>query len=91
MAERTRLRLDRALARLGLGTRKKVRSLIKQGRVEVDGEVITDHGFILSDPADVYKRQGHASIETTMDIYAEVNSDKKKESIENLAKNLDVF
>ena len=34
---------------------------------------------------------GHASIETTMDIYAEANSDKKKESIENLAKNLDIF
>lgn len=34
---------------------------------------------------------GHASIETTMDIYAEVNSDKKKESIEKLTKNLDVF
>ena len=33
----------------------------------------------------------HASIETTMDIYAEVNSDKKKESIEKLTKNLDVF
>lgn len=51
MAESTRLRLDRALARLGLGTRKEVRRLIKQGRVEVDGEVITDHGFIISDPA----------------------------------------
>ncbi|HES4924689.1 TPA: site-specific integrase [Streptococcus pyogenes] len=34
---------------------------------------------------------GHASIETTMDIYAEVNSDKKKESIEKLTKYLDVF
>lgn len=34
---------------------------------------------------------GHASIETTMDIYAEVNSDKKKESIEKLTKHLDVF
>ena len=34
---------------------------------------------------------GHASIDTTMDIYAEENSDKKKESIENLAKNLDIF
>ena len=34
---------------------------------------------------------GHASIETTMDIYAEVNGDKKKESIEKLTKNLDVF
>lgn len=34
---------------------------------------------------------GHASIETTMDIYAEVNDTKKKEAIENLARNLDVF
>lgn len=34
---------------------------------------------------------GHASIETTMDIYAEVTDAKKKESIENLARNLDVF
>ncbi len=34
---------------------------------------------------------GHANIETTMDIYAEINDSKKKESLENLAKNLDVF
>jgi site-specific recombinase XerD len=31
---------------------------------------------------------GHASIETTMDIYAEVTESKKQESIENLARNL---
>jgi Site-specific recombinase XerD len=34
---------------------------------------------------------GHASIETTMDIYAEVTDSKKQEAIENLARNLDVF
>lgn len=34
---------------------------------------------------------GHASIETTMDIYAEVTDSKKQESIEKLARNLNVF
>lgn len=34
---------------------------------------------------------GHANIETTMDIYAEVTDMKKTEAIENLSKNLNVF
>lgn len=34
---------------------------------------------------------GHASVETTMDIYAEVNDGKLQESMEALARNLDVF
>lgn len=34
---------------------------------------------------------GHANIETTLDIYAEVNYSKKKEAIENLSHSLDVF
>ena len=34
---------------------------------------------------------GHANIETTMDIYAEVTDAKKKEAIENLSHNLDIF
>ena len=34
---------------------------------------------------------GHASVETTMDIYAEINDGKLQESMEALAKNLDVF
>lgn len=34
---------------------------------------------------------GHANIETTMDIYAEVTDMKKQEAIENLSRNLDVF
>lgn len=34
---------------------------------------------------------GHADIETTMNIYAEATNSKKKESLANLSKNLDVF
>ena len=34
---------------------------------------------------------GHADIETTMDIYAEVTETKKYESIQELARKLDVF
>ena len=34
---------------------------------------------------------GHANIETTLDIYADVTQDKKKEALEILSKNLDVF
>ena len=34
---------------------------------------------------------GHASIETTMDIYAEVVDEKKTEAIQKLAYKLDVF
>lgn len=34
---------------------------------------------------------GHADVSTTMNIYAEANESVTKESIENLAKNLDVF
>ena len=34
---------------------------------------------------------GHASIETTMDIYAEVTEMRKKEALDNLSANLDVF
>ncbi len=34
---------------------------------------------------------GHASIETTMDIYATVNDDRKKIALDNLAINLNIF
>ena len=34
---------------------------------------------------------GHANIETTMDIYAEVTDKKKEEAIQNLAHKVDVF
>ncbi len=34
---------------------------------------------------------GHTSIETTMDIYAEVTEMTKKEALDNLSANLDIF
>lgn len=34
---------------------------------------------------------GHANIETTMDIYAEVTDMKKQKAMQNLSRNLDVF
>ncbi|HHU53394.1 MAG TPA: rRNA pseudouridine synthase [Clostridiaceae bacterium] len=41
-------RLDKILAKSGYGTRKEVKHLIKEGRVELAGEVITDVGFKIS-------------------------------------------
>lgn len=40
-----RERLDKVLANMGLGTRKEVKQLVKQGLVEVDGSVATDPGM----------------------------------------------
>ncbi len=34
---------------------------------------------------------GHADVSTTMNIYAEVNDSTTRESLEKLAKNLDIF
>lgn len=34
---------------------------------------------------------GHANIETTMDVYAEATAEKKRESMDNLSKKLNVF
>lgn len=34
---------------------------------------------------------GHADINTTMNIYAEVTESKKRESIEHLSKNMKIF
>jgi integrase len=34
---------------------------------------------------------GHADVTTTMNIYAEVNNEVARESLENLAKNMNVF
>lgn len=38
-------RLDRLLARLGLGSRKEVARLVRAGRVRVGGEAVLDPGF----------------------------------------------
>ena len=44
MAEK-RLRLDKLLGRMGVGTRKEIRKLVKAGRVTVGGEVAEDPGM----------------------------------------------
>ena len=38
------MRLDKLLAHSGFGTRKQVRGIIKDELVQVDGEVVIDHG-----------------------------------------------
>ena len=40
-----RERLDKVLANMGLGTRKEVKVLVKQGLVVVEGVVATDTGM----------------------------------------------
>ena len=40
-----KLRLDRWLSTLGEGSRSQLQKLIRQGRVMVDGQVITDPGY----------------------------------------------
>jgi 23S rRNA pseudouridine2605 synthase len=42
---RVRIRLDRALSKLGLASRRDARSLITEGRVSVRGHVVTDPAF----------------------------------------------
>lgn len=41
MAEKDRLRLDKVLSHLGLGTRKEIKKIVKSGRVSVNGEFIS--------------------------------------------------
>lgn len=37
-------RLDKVLGHMAIGTRKEVKDIIKEGRVRVDGQVVTNHG-----------------------------------------------
>ncbi|HAA82871.1 MAG TPA: rRNA pseudouridine synthase, partial [Thermotoga naphthophila] len=43
------MRLDRYLSNSGVGTRKEVKKLIKQGRVTVNGRVVLDPGHSVSE------------------------------------------
>lgn len=45
MAEKERQRLDKVLAHMGLGTRKEAKKLIKERKVEVNGELAQDPGL----------------------------------------------
>ena len=39
------MRLDKVLADLGIGTRKELKQLIRSGRVNVNGETVSDPGM----------------------------------------------
>ncbi len=43
------MRIDRALANSGLGSRKEIRLLLKSGRVHLTGQPVTDPGLQLTD------------------------------------------
>ena len=43
------MRLDKLLANSGYGTRSEVKEILRQGRVCIDGEVIRDPGFSVSE------------------------------------------
>ncbi|MCR2803228.1 pseudouridine synthase [Paenibacillus soyae] len=45
-----KLRIDKLLAHMGLGTRSEIKKAVKQGKVTVDGKVAKDSGLIV-DPA----------------------------------------
>lgn len=47
------MRLDKLLAHCGLGTRKDVKSMIKDGRVRVNDTIIKKDGFILDENKDL--------------------------------------
>jgi 16S rRNA pseudouridine516 synthase len=51
LQEETKMRLDRALANSGYGSRSEIRKLIRLGQVTVAGEVIRDPAFPLGGPA----------------------------------------
>ena len=46
-----RMRLDRMLAQMGLGTRSQVREMVRAGRVTVDGAAARDAGLQLDPDA----------------------------------------
>jgi len=59
-------RLDKVLASLGIGSRKEVRALIKQGRVRIDGEVALDPARRLAAGTARIEVDGRALVPGTM-------------------------
>lgn len=51
-------RLDKILANLGFGSRKEVKSLVKNGRVEVDGEIVKDSSMSIDPEKSIVKVNG---------------------------------
>ncbi|WP_406677059.1 pseudouridine synthase [Moorella sp. ACPs] len=58
MAAKERQRLDRVLAHMGLGTRKEIRKLIKEKRVQVNGRPAGDPGLHVLPGCDLIEVNG---------------------------------
>lgn len=48
MIEIKKLRIDKILSSMGIGSRKEVKKYIKNGLVKINGEIIQDPGFLLN-------------------------------------------
>jgi 16S rRNA pseudouridine516 synthase len=58
MAEKERQRLDKVLAHIGIGSRKEIKKLCKDGRVKVNGEFVKDSGLIVHPYQDTFEVDG---------------------------------
>ena len=51
-------RLDKIISNLGFGSRKEIKTLVKKGFVEVDGEIVKDNGLLVDPEIAVIKING---------------------------------
>ncbi|GAB6179257.1 pseudouridine synthase [Desulfotomaculum defluvii] len=72
MAEKEKLRLDKLLTHMGLGTRKEIKKLIKAKQVVINGAVANDPGVHVYPKSDIIEVQGEV-IEYREYIYLMLN------------------
>jgi len=67
-AERNTVRINRYLAQCGVASRRRAEELVRQGRVRVNGEVVTGLGMRVTPGVDVVEVDGHVVLpsETTV-------------------------
>ncbi len=53
-----KMRLNKFLAEAGIASRRKADELIKEGRIEVNGKVVTDFGIKVDPEKDLVKFDG---------------------------------
>lgn len=63
------IRLDKYLADMGLGTRSEVKSLIKKGKININGIVIKDSNFKIDTLKDVVLYEGNPIVYEQFEYY----------------------
>jgi len=53
-------RLQKVMAEAGVASRRKCEELIREGKVKVNGKIITEMGFKVNPPADLIEVEGKA-------------------------------